>query len=433
MDDTDPNRDIASEGPIAQPWHLAARVIFRFAFVYAILFISWTSLDLFLDSPQYVWLIAPPVITFARLFLGLRLEIPPPSGSGDTTFNYITVLFILATAAVVTAAWSILDRRRNNYAALLQWLMLYVRLALACTLVVYGTAKVVPTQFISPRLGTLLESYGDSSPMRLLWTFMGASKAYTIFSGGAEVLAGVLLFVPRFTTLGALLSAAVFTNVFMLNMSYDVPVKIFSFHCLAMSILLLHTDIKALSDLLIFRRTATPAPEAPLFKSARLNFAMLALQIVFGAFVTAASLWENYDILHKYGDLAPKAAFYGIWTVDEFRMNGRVMPPLLTDRTRWRQLVFDRPEVVMAKLMDGELQRFKLTLDPARKTLSLQDFKDPKKSSSFLVEQLPNGQMLLTGTLEGQKLQVRLSRIDESRFLLTSRGFHWINEFPFNR
>ena len=30
-------------------------------------------------------------------------------------------------------------------------------------------------------------------------------------------------------------------------------------------------------------------------------------------------------------------------------------------------------------------------------------------------------------------LAARLKRIDDSKFLLKSRGFHWINEFPFNR
>ena len=44
------------------------------------------------------------------------------------------------------------------------------------------------------------------------------------------------------------------------------------------------------------------------------------------------------------------------------------------------------------------------------------------------------GPKLLTveGTFEGHKIQARLSR-DETQFLLTARGFHWINEFPFSR
>jgi len=30
-------------------------------------------------------------------------------------------------------------------------------------------------------------------------------------------------------------------------------------------------------------------------------------------------------------------------------------------------------------------------------------------------------------------MTARLRRSNERKFLLTDRGFHWINEFPFNR
>jgi hypothetical protein len=38
----------------------------------------------------------------------------------------------------------------------------------------------------------------------------------------------------------------------------------------------------------------------------------------------------------------------------------------------------------------------------------------------------------MEGTLNG-KIKARLRRAESSDFLLISRGFHWINEYPFNR
>jgi hypothetical protein len=35
--------------------------------------------------------------------------------------------------------------------------------------------------------------------------------------------------------------------------------------------------------------------------------------------------------------------------------------------------------------------------------------------------------------LEGDGKAIRLRQIDASKFLLLSRGFHWINEMPLNR
>ena len=40
--------------------------------------------------------------------------------------------------------------------------------------------------------------------------------------------------------------------------------------------------------------------------------------------------------------------------------------------------------------------------------------------------------MIMDGQLSEQKVHMRLHRTD-SKYLLNTRGFHWINEFPFNR
>jgi hypothetical protein len=46
----------------------------------------------------------------------------------------------------------------------------------------------------------------------------------------------------------------------------------------------------------------------------------------------------------------------------------------------------------------------------------------------------PNAEhLLLEGRLQADLLSVRLRQVDPSTFLLVSRGFHWINEFSFNR
>jgi hypothetical protein len=39
---------------------------------------------------------------------------------------------------------------------------------------------------------------------------------------------------------------------------------------------------------------------------------------------------------------------------------------------------------------------------------------------------------VLQGTLLEDALTVKLRRLDTSQFLLVSRGFHWVSEYPFN-
>jgi hypothetical protein len=35
--------------------------------------------------------------------------------------------------------------------------------------------------------------------------------------------------------------------------------------------------------------------------------------------------------------------------------------------------------------------------------------------------------------VDGREVEAIMHRKDPSQFLLTNRGFHWINEYPFNR
>ena len=130
-----------------------------------------------------------------------------------------------------TLIWSLLDAQRNNYEKLHQWLRLYIRIVLGMAMITIGADKVIQSQMPPPWLSTLTETYGQSSPMHLLWTFMGASRGYNAFAGGIEMLAGVLLFIPAFTAIGALVSVAVMSNVFVLNMCYDVRSSSSRFIC----------------------------------------------------------------------------------------------------------------------------------------------------------------------------------------------------------
>jgi hypothetical protein len=80
--------------------------------------------------------------------------------------------------------------------------------------------------------------------------------------------------------------------------------------------------------------------------------------------------------------------------------------------------------------MDGAPRFFTAQYDAAasRVTLTARGAKYPLAYSRSDPDRL-----LLEGKLEGDSLSVRLRKRDTSRFPLASRGFHWINEFPFNR
>jgi hypothetical protein len=419
-------------------WHLTKRIAFRFVFAYFVLYIipfpvdSLPFTDTIVQKYNDFWQAIVPWVGKHILHLSYDITVFT-NGSGDTTYNYVQVLCLLTLAALATVTWSVLDRRRPNYERVYQWLRLYVRFSLASAMIGYGAIKMIPLQMPAPFLTRLIEPYGDSSPMGLLWTFIGASKGFEIFTGCAEMMGGVLLIVPRTTLLGALVCLADTTLIFTLNMCYDVPVKLYSFHLLMMSVFLVAQDLGRLANLLVFNRRVEAVELSQLFRRKWPNRSALALQILFGLYLIGTSFYQNYQQSKVRGGFAPKPPLYGIWLVDEFSVDGQVRPPLLSDATRWQRVILQFPEVLTIQPMSGPNQMFTLGLDMEGRTLSLGKRNDAEWKALFSFEELEPELIRLEGEFDGHKTYARLVRFDESKYLLTSRGFHWIQEYPFNR
>lgn len=419
-------------------WGLAKRVGFRFISFYLFLYCFpfplgyLPLLGRLEDLYASVWFVIVPWV--GKHILRLSYEITVlPNGSGDTTFNYVQVLCFLVLALLVTLVWSICDRQRPNYTRLKRWLIIYLRFALACDLILYGTVKVIKTQFPAPPLNRLVQQFGDASPMGLLWTFMGHSEPYTVFTGAAEMVGGILLMLPQTALLGALVLLGVLVNIFMLNMSYDVPVKLYSLHLLIIALFLTAQHARRLANLFLFNRRVAPVEDTPLFDRQWLNRATVVLRFVFAAYIICFYMYQAYEGRKSYGDWAPKPPLYGIWNVEEFELNGEVRPPLLTDETRWRRMVFQFKDFTSIHPMQGARQVYVLELDMEKRQMTLKQRNEPKWQAQFSFQQPEPELMTMEGTLNGQPARMKLRRVDETKFLLNSRGFHWINEYPFNR
>ena len=418
--------------PQAGPaWSLPMRLGFRFAFVYLVLYSFPGPLEFIPGvGSLFGWYFAAwkKIVIWTGAHV-LHLSRPVPynfTGSGDTLHDYIQNLLIVVIAVVGMLVWSALDRKRLEYRYLHRWLRFYVRLVLGAILLSYGAAKVIKSQFPYPFLSRLIEPYGDSSPMGLLWTFMGYSRSYNIFTGLVEMVGGALVIVPRLATVGALLAVGAVANVFILNMTYDVPVKLFSFNLLLMGGFLLLPEVRRLTNVLVLNRAAEPVVAPPLFQRRWLSVGLLAVQLLFLVYCTSAFLYRSYQGSRRYGNLAPRPPLYGIYTVDDFTLDGQLHPPLFNDDLRWRYVVFDLYTFVGIQLPEGSVQRYLGKLDLKAGTLQLSKREDKNWKANFTIDASTPGLITLKGEMDGKKIQARLRKLDLNAFLLNSNGTHWI-------
>jgi len=225
----------------------------------------------------------------------------------------------------------------------------------------------------------------------------------------------------------------VISNVAMLNFSYDVPVKLYSLHLLAMAVFLTLPDLKRLLDLFVRNRPVPAAEIRPLFRARWSHRSALGFRMLFFTALAGFCLYNSYSGSKEYGDLSPRPPFYGVWNVEEFVLDGAVRPPLLTDPLRWRRVTFSYPEYLGIRLMSDEITEYRLTLSKPRKLWVLNKYDDPKWQSKINYQEPAPGVLVLDGTFDGKPLHASLRKVPRSKFLLVSRGFHWVSEYPFNR
>jgi hypothetical protein len=429
---------IATAPPPANraPWRASTTIVFRFCFVFGSLYVLLTQmltsiLRLPIPELQTLWPVRHLVTWTAAHVFRVQYPLVIFSGSGDKTFDWVLVFCLLAVAAVVTMVWSIADRRRPDYRRLFKWFHLFARVALAATLLEYGMIKAIPLQMPQPGLLRLIEPYGNFSPMGVLWYSIGASRPYEIFTGCAELLAGGLLLLPGMSVLGALLALADTVEVFALNMSYDVPVKLMSFQLVLLSLFILAPEAKRLWDFFVVNRAAVPSTSWPPGESRRSKRVVVVVQLVLCAYLLVMNVRQGIQAWSAYGGGAPLPPFYGIWNVDEMMRDSDTRPPLLTDAERWRRVVIQRANSVSMQRMNDTVATYRAVVEG--RMLSLYEGDNKAAIATFTIEQPAPDRLTLDGTMDKHRLQMRLTLFDRKNFLLVSRGFNWVQENPFNR
>lgn len=345
---------------------------------------------------------------------------------GDSMFGWVQNIVKLMLAVAAAIIWSLLDHKRPSYRSMQEWLWLFVRLVLGAAMISYGAIKVIKVQFPDLFLWRLLSPYGDSSPTGLLWSFMGYSRTYNLFTGLVELVGGALLFVPRLATLGALICVGSMANVFMLNVSYDVSVKLYSLNLFLMGVYLMASEARRLLDFFVLNRPAAAVTHAPLFKKRWLNKAALSLQLLLLIYVGATELYQSHQRYKQSGDGAPPPPLFGVYKVDEFIVDGQTRPGVLTEEARWRRVTFERYNLMAIFPGDGPVQRYKIKLDQSKRNLQLSKIVPGSWKASFGIEENSSTQLTLRGEMDGRKIQASLHRIELKSMPLYENGFHWI-------
>jgi len=425
-------------------WPTYQLVLFRFFVIYFVLSTAiWSWMGSF---PWFDFLsVLDTTVTesytnfFNTYLFQIKKELVPTRGSGDTSMGWATLYAQLFISLIGMIIWSIADRKRTNY----QWTGLIVRNIVRYYVIlfafIYGVMKVFCLQMPPPSNSYYATELGHFSAMRFSWNFIGYSKGYEFFSGLMEILVGIFLLYRRTIVLGALLGIGVFANVFLLNISYDIPVKIFSFQLLFACLFLCLNNLKRIVDFLISNKptAADTSWDIPYVRS-WFKPTRLVLKLLFtGCFV----LYPFYNYYGAYSSRSnpttPPPFESGFYSVKNFILNGDTIQPGLGPDVHWQDLVIDNGARGSIGLLDstafwtryGRSYFFNYSLDSLGERLTIKRFRNdsiPIFDGSY--EKISHHDLRLNGIYKGvDSLRVDLAW-DLRDYQLARKEFNWMLE-----
>jgi hypothetical protein len=160
---------------------------------------------------------------------------------------------------------------------------------------------------------------------------------------------------------------------------------------------------------------------------------MLKVLVITSALFSGVN--DTLEQKKQWGDDAPKPPLYGIYNTELLIRNNDTIPPLTTDTTRWKQIIIQTPDYARIKLMNDTVRNYNFKIDTAKCEAVIYPAWDTAGKTYFTY--IKEHDYLILNSEPGydtvNTVYMKFKRFDEKSFRLMSRGFHWINEYPYNR
>jgi hypothetical protein len=401
------------------------RFLLRWALLFAVVFplsFPFERDGILPDPGKYTRYLFEPLAQFTgdQLF---QLNHYTAGLMSDTTGFYLNAFNLLVLTLLAALCWTFFSKNRDNVHRLVFVLQTWIRYYLALQMLWYGFDKLFKVQFYLPEPNTLFTTVGNTQRDLLYWSVMGTSYTYTFFSGLIEVVAAVLLLFHRTALLGILFTAGIMTNVLMINIGFDISVKLYSGFLLLLGLIFITVHAKNLFRFFILQLPAAPVSWRPSFspvtfyRIAKVLTVLLMLTDVLLPFVRAG----NYN-----DDLYPRPPLHGAYRVNSFIWNGQPLEPDLRDRHRWKRFFVHRRGYFIVQYMNDEMQDLELQCDTAGRQLFLKDY----DSSRYVWHYIKKDRLLeLEGIIGHDTLKVKAEKLRLESLPLLQNEFGWtINE-----
>lgn len=415
-------------------WSLSNKLWYRFIFLYIVLYIypyGFEYIQELTTSDISFW--RNITIWFGETFIGWNLHEDNLLNGFDSKYDYSRFLLIAVLSIIGATVWYFIDKKFTfSYTSKLKVLLQTIlRYHVGFTLIIYGLSKVFMLQFGEMDINRLETPMGNQSGMSFVWAFMSYSKLYTMTSGWIEVIGGILLLFRRSTFIGAFILFVAMANVVLIDIGYDVRVKMFAIHLFLMTILLMSDHLKRMFHFFIVNKATAPVIESPLFKgktSRKLGYVLkgglLLYFLISNVLIFSDRIHSQTD--NRYPSLT---AFHEI---EIFVKNGDTIATSSNDLA-WKTLSINGasyiPETLMITSENGYGANYSFEADTLARTIQFYPFRgDSTDLYHFTYKKVSNKTFVFEGTHKDDTIWMKTTSKTLKDYQLTAQRFKWITD-----
>ena len=202
-----------------------------------------------------------------------------------------------------------------------------------------------------------------------------------------------------------------------------------------MTVFIIAPDVKRLLNFLVYNKGVQSEEMRPVYSATKWKLLYVAGKGLFIAYVlitTANGSWSYYQGIKEYEKNSAQAdVLLGEFEVASFALNGKIIRPGEMDTRCWKKVTMGQGKLAVQHMDDGAIPWLFHKNNAAQKIILLSPDLFTQGNFSFNQD---GAKFTLQGTLNEDLLKIELRKVScAPPFLLVSRGFHWINEYPFNR
>ena len=345
------------------------------------------------------------------------LEITLFDFSSDSIGLYLLIGFLFMISLAITP-FLLKFLKVNHLEKIKTFVTIFATYYISVILMKYGFDKVFKAQFYLPEPNILFTPFGKLDKDILFWSTMGTSYSYNLFMGFAEIISAILILFRRTRQFGLLISLGVLINVFAINLSFDISVKLFSGLLIVLNLYLLIPTLKTMWNLFVLKKESIFIEQMDFYIAKSTKTILKSILI---CILILESLFPYLNSGNFNDDFAKRPFLHGAYEVQEFTENGKKLDCYSTPLKR---IFIHRDGYLILQNQQDEMTDFKLEINQIKNTFILTDYELNKIKMNYTYSK-KDGLLTLSSNKNGAVTVIKTKTINWKKLHALQKQFHW--------